>query len=159
MRSPAFLPTAMLSASETASVRPAKAPSPGRHKREVQALLLCASSLFLFLALASFEESTEGSGNWSGGVGHGLVGALIEARSAERFKKLVEALPEDDSMGAFYKELFASEARHYRLFLDLATQVSGDEAAVRERHAALAEVEGEVVRSLARQGIRGTIHG
>lgn len=87
-----------------------------------------------------------------------LVGALIEARSAERFKLLASAL-EGDALQAFYAELFASEARHYRTFIDLANDVVGDEAVVRERLVALYEVEAGVVRDLVGRGLRPAIHG
>lgn len=87
-----------------------------------------------------------------------LVGALIEARSAERFKLLAAAL-DGHALHAFYTELFASEARHYRTFIDLANDVVGDAELVRERHGALYEMEAGVVRALARRGLRPAIHG
>jgi tRNA 2-(methylsulfanyl)-N6-isopentenyladenosine37 hydroxylase len=47
-----------------------------------------------------------------------LVGAIVEARSCERFAGLVAVLPED--LAALYGGLLASEARHYRHYLELA---------------------------------------
>lgn len=47
-----------------------------------------------------------------------LVGALIEARSCERFRLLVPQLPA--SLAEFYATLATSEARHFELYLDLA---------------------------------------
>lgn len=47
-----------------------------------------------------------------------LVGALIEARSCERFAKLVPHLPEN--LGKFYAGLLDSEARHFEHYLALA---------------------------------------
>jgi tRNA-(ms[2]io[6]A)-hydroxylase len=47
-----------------------------------------------------------------------LVGAIIEARSCERFRLLGERLPEP--LGGFYAELERAEARHADLYLDLA---------------------------------------
>jgi tRNA 2-(methylsulfanyl)-N6-isopentenyladenosine37 hydroxylase len=47
-----------------------------------------------------------------------LTGALIEARSAERFARLAPRLPEP--LGGFYEQLYRSEARHYQLYLRLA---------------------------------------
>jgi tRNA-(ms[2]io[6]A)-hydroxylase len=92
-----------------------------------------------------------------------LVGALIEARSCERFKLLVEALAArggEDDLVAFYKELFAAEARHYRTFVDLANEAAGgDEARVSARLDALADAEGAIVSSLARAQDRATMHG
>lgn len=100
-----------------------------------------------------------------------LVGALIEARSCERFKLLIEALgPETPSeLRVFYEELFACEARHYRTYVDLAAQAlrsawgSADErdveSAVQGRLALLAESEGAIVRGLAARDSRATVHG
>ncbi len=48
-----------------------------------------------------------------------LVGALIEARSAERFQGLVPRLPAP--VAEFYRGLEAAEARHRSLYLRLAT--------------------------------------
>jgi tRNA-(ms[2]io[6]A)-hydroxylase len=90
-----------------------------------------------------------------------LVGALIEARSCARFALLAQAAPAP--LGALYGELLASEAGHYRTFVDLAVAEGGrdgvDEATVRARLRALAEREGEIVRRLAANDARGSIHG
>jgi len=104
------------------------------------------------LAQAGCKKSPEASF-----VDRLLVGALIEARSCERFRLLADALAaQGDALASFYDELFASEARHYRTLLDLAIEVSGDEAAVRARLADLARAEGELARTL---GQRASIHG
>ena len=47
-----------------------------------------------------------------------LCGALIEARSCERFGGLAPRMP--DPVGAFYRGLQESEARHFGLYLQLA---------------------------------------
>jgi len=47
-----------------------------------------------------------------------LVGALIEARSAERFGLLASRLP--GHLGRLYADLGVSEARHFELYLGLA---------------------------------------
>ena len=47
-----------------------------------------------------------------------LVGALIEARSCERFAALVPHLPE--KLGQFYSGLLSSEARHFEHYLEFA---------------------------------------
>lgn len=47
-----------------------------------------------------------------------LVGALIEARSCERFAALIPHLP--DNLSTFYAGLLASEARHFEHYLDFA---------------------------------------
>jgi tRNA-(ms[2]io[6]A)-hydroxylase len=47
-----------------------------------------------------------------------LVGALIEARSCERFAKIAPHLP--PKLGKFYAGLLASEARHFEHYIALA---------------------------------------
>jgi tRNA 2-(methylsulfanyl)-N6-isopentenyladenosine37 hydroxylase len=71
-----------------------------------------------------------------------LAGALIEARSSERFALLAARLP--DPMGSFYGGLRHAEARHFELYLGLARQ-AGDAAQVRTRLALLARVEAELI--------------
>jgi tRNA-(ms[2]io[6]A)-hydroxylase len=86
-----------------------------------------------------------------------LVGALIEARSCERFRLLADALAaRGHELAPLYEELFASEARHYRTLLDLAGAVLGDEQAARARLAELAAAEGEIA---ARLGTAPAVHG
>ena len=72
-----------------------------------------------------------------------LCGALIEARSCERFEGLVPRLPEP--LSGFYRGLQASEARHFTLYLDFARR----HAAARgldldARLSALADVEAQL---------------
>ena len=55
-----------------------------------------------------------------------IVGAVIEARSCERFEKLAPYL--DDELNKFYLSLLKSEARHYLDYLTLAQKVAGDES-------------------------------
>ena len=92
-----------------------------------------------------------------------LVGALIEARSCERFKLLLPVLtPErcSPTMRDFYEELFACEARHYRDYVDLAKTAAGVRAAeIDPRLERLAEAEATIVRGLARREERGAVHG
>ena len=47
-----------------------------------------------------------------------LIGALIEARSCERFAKIAPRLPE--KLGRFYGGLLASEARHFEHYIAFA---------------------------------------
>lgn len=47
-----------------------------------------------------------------------LVGAIVEARSCERFSGLIAVLPHD--LADFYGALLASEARHFKHYLELA---------------------------------------
>ncbi len=53
-----------------------------------------------------------------------IIGALIEARSCERFAALLPNLPED--LQQFYAGLLASEARHFEHYLQFARSQSGD---------------------------------
>jgi len=48
-----------------------------------------------------------------------LIGAIIEARSCERFAALAPHL--DDELAKFYRSLLKSEARHYEDYLGLAS--------------------------------------
>ena len=52
-----------------------------------------------------------------------LVGALIEARSCERFAMLAPHLPE--RLGKFYSGLLASEARHFEHYIAFAKSECG----------------------------------
>jgi tRNA 2-(methylsulfanyl)-N6-isopentenyladenosine37 hydroxylase len=73
-----------------------------------------------------------------------IVGALIEARSCERFAALAPRLPDD--IGRFYRGLLASEARHFEQYLGFAR----DECAVGEAELAarideLRELENRII--------------
>jgi tRNA-(ms[2]io[6]A)-hydroxylase len=74
-----------------------------------------------------------------------LCSALIEARSCERMKLLAEAVAEPE-LAAFYRGLLAAEARHHGIYCQLACQLAA-ETEVRERLAALAGWEAEVIAS------------
>jgi tRNA 2-(methylsulfanyl)-N6-isopentenyladenosine37 hydroxylase len=92
-----------------------------------------------------------------------LVCALIEARSCERFKLLAEAAAEQgDALAALWNDLFASEAQHYRTFVDLAVRAAGgNRALVLARLERLADVEGAIVSALGSKepAVRTAIHG
>jgi tRNA-(ms[2]io[6]A)-hydroxylase len=68
-----------------------------------------------------------------------LTGALIEARSCERFGQLASRVT-DATLRALYGELGPSEARHTTLYLDLARSVE-DPAQVEDRLSTLAAHE------------------
>ena len=68
-----------------------------------------------------------------------LTGALIEARSHERFLGLIPRLGEP--LGPFYDSLAAAEARHAGLYLKLAEKRG---TGIAERLAQLANVEAEL---------------
>jgi tRNA 2-(methylsulfanyl)-N6-isopentenyladenosine37 hydroxylase len=89
-----------------------------------------------------------------------LVGALIEARSCERFKLLLGVLPEDAALRPFYEELFACEARHYRTYVDLALRAAGPRRGeVEGRLDRLAEAEARITTALSAREARGSVHG
>jgi tRNA-(ms[2]io[6]A)-hydroxylase len=70
-----------------------------------------------------------------------LAGALIEARSAERFRLLYSRL--QPPLGTFYSQLEQSEARHFELYLNLARHAAPQEWAARLD--SLAEQEARLV--------------
>jgi tRNA 2-(methylsulfanyl)-N6-isopentenyladenosine37 hydroxylase len=47
-----------------------------------------------------------------------VVGAIVEARSCERFSAMIPVL--DDELASFYTSLLKSEARHFMIYLDFA---------------------------------------
>ena len=75
-----------------------------------------------------------------------IVGALIEARSCERFALLVPHLPAP--VAGLYSGLLASEARHFEHYLALASEVAGD-LDVGARIARLRTTEQELVSTPA----------
>jgi len=76
-----------------------------------------------------------------------VCGALIEARSCERFVRLAPLLP--SPLKEFYAGLSASEARHHQLYLRLAEERSSPENGTEWRLALqrFAEIEAELVTS------------
>lgn len=83
-----------------------------------------------------------------------LINALIEARSAEKFKILSKNIS-DESLKDFYYELMISEAGHYRTFVDLAKEYM-PENVVMTRWNELLEAEAKIIEQL---GVReGAFH-
>jgi len=73
-----------------------------------------------------------------------LVGALIEARSCERFAQIAPRLPE--KLGKFYAGLLASEARHFEHYIAFAKSECGvDDAELDARLAELKKLEAQLV--------------
>ena len=73
-----------------------------------------------------------------------LIGALIEARSCERFARLAPRLPE--RLARFYGGLLASEARHFEHYLGFAlTETGVSQAELDERLAELKVVEAALI--------------
>lgn len=83
-----------------------------------------------------------------------LVSALIEARSCERFKLLSKEIG-DEELEGFYAALMVAEARHFRLFSELAETIFGV-ASARARLRQLAELEAEISDRLP---LGPTVHG
>jgi tRNA 2-(methylsulfanyl)-N6-isopentenyladenosine37 hydroxylase len=74
-----------------------------------------------------------------------LLGALIEARSCERFRLLASKL--STPLANFYATLATSEARHFELYLDLAAAVPPDSQGLERRLQTLAECEAGLATS------------
>ena len=73
-----------------------------------------------------------------------LVGALIEARSCERFARLAPMLP--PKLGKFYSGLLASEARHFEHYIAFAKSATGvDEAVIDRRLDELKKIEAQLI--------------
>lgn len=72
-----------------------------------------------------------------------IIGALIEARSCERFAALAPYL--DDDIARFYVSLLRSEARHYQDYLELAQKLSDTD--ISERVNQFREWEAELISS------------
>ncbi|MBS1588179.1 MAG: tRNA-(ms[2]io[6]A)-hydroxylase [Bacteroidetes bacterium] len=81
-----------------------------------------------------------------------MIGALIEARSCERFRLLSEGLAEE-ALKKFYYKFMVSEAGHYRLFIDLAEQYFSEKQ-VRSAWKLWLSIEEKVLEMLAPRGDR-----
>ena len=68
-----------------------------------------------------------------------IVGAVIEARSCERFAALASCL--DAELAAFYRSLLAAEARHFQHYLQLAQATGAPDTAKRTEVLLTAEAE------------------
>lgn len=75
-----------------------------------------------------------------------LMNALIEARSAERFKLLWKNL-EDEELQRFYYDLMVSEAGHYHNFIELAKEYLPEDK-VEERWREFLRQEAEIMKTL-----------
>lgn len=75
-----------------------------------------------------------------------LVCAIIEARSHERFERLI-ASATDGELVAMYRDLAEAEARHEGLYLTLAAEESGaDAATIEARLSELLSAEAEILQ-------------
>lgn len=85
-----------------------------------------------------------------------LIASIVEARGAERFGIIAQALPEDEDpkLKRFYLAITDSESRHYQLFLSLAKSYFS-EAAIMPRLDELLEIEAAIIRELP---LRAALH-
>lgn len=81
-----------------------------------------------------------------------LIGALIEARSCERFKLLWKNI-QDEELQKFYYDLMVSEAGHYVNFLDLAKEYMPEEE-VKNRWEEFLKIEAGIMKNLELRGDR-----
>jgi tRNA-(ms[2]io[6]A)-hydroxylase len=73
-----------------------------------------------------------------------LIGALIEARSCERFARVAPRLPE--RLARFYNGLLASEARHFEHYIGFAKSECGvGDAAIQQRLGELKAIEAALI--------------
>jgi tRNA-(ms[2]io[6]A)-hydroxylase len=84
-----------------------------------------------------------------------LFGAIIEARSCERFKLLSEEI-NDEELKQFYRELMISEATHYTLFIGFARKYGSHVEDIDKRWQDWLNYEAEIVKGY---GKKETIHG
>jgi tRNA-(ms[2]io[6]A)-hydroxylase len=83
-----------------------------------------------------------------------LFGAMIEARSCERFRVLSDNIKDED-LRDFYRELMISEANHYTLFIGFARQYAEGED-IDKRWQEWLDFEGGIIRNF---GVKETMHG
>lgn len=83
-----------------------------------------------------------------------LFGAMVEARSCERFRLISENIS-DPELSIFYRELMESEARHYTMFLNFAKKYAR-KIDVDKRWKEFLTFEAELMK---KYGKKETIHG
>lgn len=82
-----------------------------------------------------------------------LTASIIEARGAERFALVAQALPAG-ALKTFYQSIARSEERHYALFLELAGKYL-DDRTIAARWEQLLDIEAAIVAGLP---IRAALH-
>jgi tRNA-(ms[2]io[6]A)-hydroxylase len=75
-----------------------------------------------------------------------LVASVVETRGAERFRIIAEAL-EDPKLKEFYRDLWATEARHGDVFKKMALNYF-DEAEIESRSQEIIEAEAKIIAGL-----------
>lgn len=84
-----------------------------------------------------------------------LFGAMIEARSCERFRMLSENIKDDD-LKVFYHELMISEATHYTMFLKFARKYGEQYEDVNARWQQWLDYEANIMKNYSK---KETMHG
>lgn len=114
-----------------------------RHFEQVSRLLTRRSVTYASAPASAYAGSLRAASR-SGEPGRLIdmlvVGALIEARSCERFALLIPRLPSD--VAALYAGLLNSEKRHFEVYLDLARDHGGQ---IDTRVQELAALESELI--------------
>ena len=82
-----------------------------------------------------------------------LICAMIEARSAERFR-LLSIHINDDQLKTFYHKFMVSEAGHYKLFLQLAKEYGASEEGVMDRWQECLAFEAGILADMTPRGDR-----
>ncbi len=82
-----------------------------------------------------------------------LMASVVETRGAERFKLIYEALPEGE-VKKFYRQLWASEARHGEIFIKMALNYF-EETVVFKRLEEMKLAEAEILNGLP---IKAALH-
>ena len=82
-----------------------------------------------------------------------LTASIIEARGAERFALVANAL-DDGALKKFYQSIARSEERHYEVFLELAGKYL-DREAIAQRWSELLDIEAGIVSTLP---VRAALH-
>jgi tRNA-(ms[2]io[6]A)-hydroxylase len=82
-----------------------------------------------------------------------IMASLVETRGAERFKKIYEAL-EPGELKKFYHQLWASEARHGEIFVDMALRYFPE----KEVYARLQEMIEDEARIIQNIPIKPALH-
>lgn len=82
-----------------------------------------------------------------------LIASIIEARGAERFGMIAEALPVGE-LKQFYTAISESESRHYQIFLKLAEELCPVEQ-LSPRLDELLDIEADIIRQLP---LRAALH-
>ena len=120
-----------------------------RHYEQVRALIAERGWAFSRLSASRYAGALRDAcrtGEPGRFVDQLLVGALIEARSCERFARLAPLLPDD--LGKFYSGLLASESRHFEHYLEFASAAADvDAIEIDTRLAELRALESRLVSS------------